>query len=124
MIPENVTLNFVTETLSGTSVNVATLVPNGGGSKVSTTAGVGNGVPVGTRKITEVVAPEFGLSVMISRISRAPAAKAARTLGGAVGVMVVKMLLSDSTRSMLKVFTVWPVTRGGCALAGTELTSN
>src|SRR6266478_5973744 len=34
------------------------------------------------------------------------------------------MLLSDSTRSMLKAFTVWPVTRGGCALAVTELASN
>src|SRR6267378_2914694 len=34
------------------------------------------------------------------------------------------MLLSCSTRSMLKAFTVWPVTMGGCALAGTELANN
>src|SRR5258708_4960361 len=105
-------------------MNVATLLPNGGGSKVSTTDGVGNGVPVGTRKITEVVAPELGLRVMISRISSAPAAIAARTLGEALGVMVLKILLSDSTRSILKAFTDWPVTSGGCALAGTELASN
>src|SRR5258708_37987824 len=34
------------------------------------------------------------------------------------------MLLSCSTRSMLMAFTLWPVTRGGCALAVTELASN